>query len=53
MKGEKSIMRRNSEYMGVNEEFIPESERYVQDSILGNREETKISIKRNSCTFGN
>lgn len=39
-------MKRNSEYVGVDEKFIPEEERYVNDSILGSREEAKKKIKK-------
>lgn len=39
-------MKKNSEYVGVDEKFVPEDEKYVKDSILGNREETKNKIKK-------
>lgn len=39
-------MKKNSEYVGVDEKFIPEDERYVKDSVLGNREEAKNKIKK-------
>ena len=39
-------MKKNSEYVGVDEKFIPEDEKYVKDSVLGNREESKNKIKK-------
>lgn len=39
-------MKKNSEYVGVDEKFVPENERYVNDSILGSREETKNISKK-------
>lgn len=39
-------MKKNSEYVGVDEKFIPEDEKYVNDSILGSREESKNKIKK-------
>lgn len=39
-------MKKNSEYVGVDEKFVPENERYVKDSILGSREETKNKLKK-------
>lgn len=39
-------MKKNSEYIGVDEKFIPENEKYVDDSILGNEEESKKKIKK-------
>lgn len=39
-------MKKNSEYIGVDEKFVPEDEKYVNDSILGNREETKSKLKK-------
>lgn len=39
-------MKKNSEYVGVDEKFIPEDEKYVKDSVLGNREEAKNKIKK-------
>lgn len=39
-------MKKNSEYVGVDEEFIPENEKYVDESLLGNREESKKAIKK-------
>ena len=39
-------MKKNSEYVGVDEKFVPENERYVNDSILGSREETKNKLKK-------
>lgn len=39
-------MKKNSEYVGVDEKFVPEDERYVKDSVLGSREEAKNKIKK-------
>lgn len=39
-------MKKNSEYIGVDEKFVPEEEKYVKDSILGSREESKNKIKK-------
>lgn len=39
-------MKKNSEYIGVDEKFVPEDEKYVKDSILGSREESKNKIKK-------
>ena len=39
-------MKKNSEYVGVDEKFIPENEKYVNDSILGSREESKKKVKK-------
>ncbi len=41
----------NSEYVGVDEKFIPEEEKYqqsqyVEDSMLGNKEQTKQTVKK-------
>ena len=37
-------MKKNSKYVGVDDKFIPEDEKYVDDSLLGNKEETKKII---------
>lgn len=39
-------MKKNSEYVGVDEKFIPENEKYVDESLLGNKEESKKTIKK-------
>ena len=39
-------MKRNGEYVGVDEKFIPEDEKYVDESLLGSREESKRKIKK-------
>ena len=39
-------MKRNSEFIGVDEQYIPEDEKYVDESILGNKEESKNKIKK-------
>lgn len=37
-------MKKNSKYVGVDEKFIPEDEKYVDDSLLGDKEKTKKVI---------
>lgn len=39
-------MKKNSEYIGVDEKFIPKNEKYVNDSILGSEEKSKKKIKK-------
>lgn len=34
-------MKKNGEYVGVDEEYVPENEKYVDESLLGNKEKTK------------
>ncbi len=34
-------MKKNGEYVGVDEKFIPEGEKYVDDSVVGDKEKTK------------
>ena len=31
-------MKKNGEFVGVDEKFIPEDEKYVDESLLGNKE---------------
>lgn len=38
-------MKKNGEYVGVDEKFIPEDEKYVDESLLGNKEKTKKTVK--------
>lgn len=38
-------MKKNGEFVGVDEKFIPEEEKYVDESILGNKAETEEKIK--------
>ena len=38
-------MKKNGEYVGVDEKFIPEEEKYVNESILGNKAEAEEKIK--------
>lgn len=38
-------MKKNSEYVGVDEKFIPEEEKYVDESVLGNKAEAEEKIK--------
>lgn len=45
-------MRKNGEFVGVDEKFIPENEKYVDESLLGNKEETKKTIKKVAKGFG-
>lgn len=39
-------MKKNGEYVGVDEKFIPEDEKYVDESLLGNKEESTKKIKK-------
>ena len=39
-------MKRNSEFVGIDEQFIPEDEKYVDESILGDEEQEKNKIKK-------
>lgn len=38
-------MKKNGQYVGVDEKFIPEDEKYVDESLLGNKEKSKKIIK--------
>lgn len=38
-------MKKNGEFVGVNDEFVPEEEKYVDDSILGNKQERDQKLK--------
>lgn len=38
-------MKKNGEYVGVDEKFIPENEKYVDESILGSKVEAEEKIK--------
>lgn len=44
-------MKKNGEYAGVDEKFIPENEKYVDESILGNKEESKKKIYKTGKTI--
>lgn len=39
-------MRKNGEYVGVDERFIPEDEKYVDESLLGDKEKSKKIAKK-------
>lgn len=39
-------MKKNSEFVGVDDKFIPEDEKYVDESILGNKQEARKTIKK-------
>ena len=39
-------MKKNGEFVGVDEKFIPEDEKYVNESILGDKEETKEKVNQ-------
>lgn len=39
-------MKRNGEFVGVDEKFIPENEKYVDESLLGDKEKSKKVAKR-------
>ena len=39
-------MKKNGEYVGVDDKYIPEDEKYVDESLLGNKEESTRKIKK-------
>lgn len=39
-------MKKNSEYVGVDEKYIPEDDKYVDESVLGNKQESERKIKK-------
>jgi len=39
-------MKKNGEYVGVDEKFIPENEKYVDESLLGDKEKAKKTAKK-------
>lgn len=39
-------MKKNGEFVGVDEKYIPENEKYVDESLLGDREKSKKAAKR-------
>ena len=39
-------MKKNGEYAGVDEKYIPEDEKYVDESLLGSKEESTQKIKK-------
>lgn len=39
-------MKKNSEFIGVDENFIPQDEKYVDDNILQNNTDTKNKAKK-------
>lgn len=39
-------MKKNGEFVGVDEKFIPEDEKYVDESLVGDKEKTKKVAKR-------
>ena len=43
-------MKKNGEYVGVDEKFIPENEKYVDESVLGDKEERKKKIYKTGKT---
>lgn len=45
-------MKKNGEFVGVDEKFIPEDEKYVDESLLGDREQTKKTITKVAKGFG-
>ena len=38
-------MKKNSEYIGVDEKFVPEDEMYVDDSVLEKKEKSQKTSK--------
>ena len=39
-------MKKNTDYIGVEDKYIPEEEKYVDDSVLGDKEKTRKTIKK-------
>lgn len=39
-------MKKNGEFVGVDEKFIPENEKYVNESLLGDKEKSQKIAKR-------
>lgn len=39
-------MKKNGEYVGVDEKFVPENEKYVDESLLGDKEKTRKTLKK-------
>lgn len=39
-------MKKSGEFAGVDEKYIPEGEKYVDESLLGNKEETKKTVTK-------
>ena len=39
-------MKKNGEFVGVDEKFIPENEKYVDESLLGDKEKSKKTAKK-------
>ena len=44
-------MKKNGEYVGVDEKFIPEDEKYVDESLLEIKEESTRKIKKTAKTI--
>lgn len=44
-------MKRKGDFVGVDEKFIPEDEKYVDESLLGDQEKSKRKIKRFYLAF--
>lgn len=45
-------MKKNGQYIGVDERFIPEDEKYVDEPILGNKENAKNIMKKTTKVIG-
>lgn len=39
-------MKKNGEFVGVDEQFIPEEDKFVDESLLGSREESNKKVKK-------
>lgn len=39
-------MKKNGEFAGIDEKYIPEDEKYVDESLLGNKEQTKKTVTK-------
>ena len=45
-------MKKNSQYIGVDDKYIPKDEKYVDDSVLGSKEESRKTIIKGVKIFG-
>lgn len=43
---------KNAQYIGVEDEFVPEDEKYVDESLLGNKEETRKKVGKAAKVMG-
>lgn len=45
-------MKKNGEYVGVDDKYIPENEKYVDDSLLGDKQINQENIKKVAKKIG-